>query len=108
MDFNSKLLHTHTPFFMDYTDEILMKFEEIYGTNPRFITNFNKKKEPLYRAAIEKYGKPCLRIYKDAYDCTGRKMEDCLSLRCDADVHDLSDFWEIFREMEKEFNLDSI
>ncbi len=63
-----------------------------------FITNFDKRLEPIYREGIEKWGKDFLYIKEDAYWCNGIK-DDSISALWSKERADLSDFWRLMDEL---------
>ena len=73
---------------------------ENYFVLPRLLTNFDKKEEPIYREAIEKYGKDFLYIKSDAYWIDGTHDES-LSALWTSKNENLSDFWELLRSIKK-------
>jgi hypothetical protein len=71
--------------------------------NSTMVTNFDKNRLPIYEKAIQEYDKSeILYIKEDAYDMNGDFTGD-MSLHCSEKGTDLSDFWDIFDKIKKEF-----
>lgn len=73
-----------------------------------FITNFSKKDLPIYEKAIETYvnktGRDTLYIVKTGYDHHGELLPNDRSLHNFKLNDDLTDFWDIFYEVKKEYH----
>lgn len=73
-----------------------------YEFDKNLLTNFRECKLPIYQEAIKEFNSDSLFIENDAYDCTGRKLEGYYALKT-IKHKDKSEFWKIFRRIEKEF-----
>lgn len=74
--------------------------DEIYFEEANLLTNFDASELELYQKAIEVFRDDTLYIDDKAYDGYGNRLNGDYALRTKANK-DRSDFWELFRSMER-------
>ena len=69
--------------------------------NRNLVTNFDKKREPIFKEAIKQFGWDGLTITKDAYWQNGTRDRSMYALRFTTKVCvELKKFWEIVERLE--------
>jgi hypothetical protein len=74
--------------------------EELFPSGSSLITNFDRSDRHIYQKAIELSGHSELYIADDAIDIFGNRLTYLLALRTN-ECKDLSDFWDIFEQIQK-------
>lgn len=66
------------------------------------ITNFGKEERPIYEEAIKRHGDPKITIHDAPLQVKNPPLNRC-SLHREGGFRDLSEFWEVYRTVQKEF-----